>query len=243
MRELVTIPLYLTALLSLPDGTPFPTTKEEVLRRFVAAHERDPRRAEALHAVAKGFQQEFLDGLAVVATRTANTAITDTNARRSISATEVQLASDGQITVMPEPGDVLEVLVDNHVLMRSGDVPGISFQHQQFQEWYASHAVEQRIMSDVADPAHRETLKAEIFNLPAWEEAILFTIERMARGSVVEKAASAKAILAAFDVDPMLAAEMIYRATDEVWAFIAETIFTGSHVGMRQENPTAHCAL
>ena len=36
VRELVTIPLYLTALLALPEGAPFPTTKEEVLRRFVA---------------------------------------------------------------------------------------------------------------------------------------------------------------------------------------------------------------
>jgi hypothetical protein len=39
VRELVTILLYLTALLSLPDGQPFPKTKEEILRRFVQAHE------------------------------------------------------------------------------------------------------------------------------------------------------------------------------------------------------------
>jgi hypothetical protein len=57
VRELVTIPLYLTALLSLPKGMPFPTTKEEVLRRFVAAHERETSRAEAMHAVVQDLQQ------------------------------------------------------------------------------------------------------------------------------------------------------------------------------------------
>ena len=44
------IPLFLTALLSLPKGTPFPTTKEEVLRHFVAAHEKEASRAEALYS-------------------------------------------------------------------------------------------------------------------------------------------------------------------------------------------------
>src|SRR3546814_10189941 len=75
VRDLVTIPLYLTALLSLPEGAPFPTTKEEVLRRFIAAHEQEARRAAALQAVALGFQQDYLDDLAVFATTTANTAI------------------------------------------------------------------------------------------------------------------------------------------------------------------------
>jgi len=142
VRELVTIPLYLTALLSLPDGAPFPTTKEEVLRRFVAAHEQEARRAAALHAVAHGFQRDYLDALAVFATTTANTAITDTNARRSVSDTAHALVADGQITIATQPDTLLDTLVSNHVLMRSGDTPGYSFQHQQFQEWYASHHVE-----------------------------------------------------------------------------------------------------
>src|SRR3546814_15852363 len=65
VRDLVTIPLYLTALLSLPEGAPFPTTKEEVLRRFIAAHEQEARRAAALQAVALGFQQDYLDDLEI----------------------------------------------------------------------------------------------------------------------------------------------------------------------------------
>lgn len=224
IRELVTIPLYLTALLSLPNGAPFPTTKEEVLRHFVAAHEKEPSHAEALHAVAQGFQQDYLDSLAVFATRMANTAIADNNARRSILETETMLADSGQITNKPQPDAVLDVLVSNHVLMRAGDTPGYSFQHQQFQEWYASHSVERRIIAQVADPTEREALKAEVLNLPSWEEAILFAVERLARGDGNERAACGQAIGAAFEVDPILAAEMIFRGTDEVWSHIAATI-------------------
>lgn len=224
VRELVTIPLYLTALLSLPEGAPFPTTKEEVLRHFVAAHEKEASHAEALHAIAHGFQQDYLERLAVFATRTTNTAIVDNNARRLISETEALLADNGQITNKSQPNEVLDVLVSNHVLMRAGDMPGYSFQHQQFQEWYASYSVERRIVAEVDDPKGRETLKGEVLNLPVWEEAILFAVERLARGNAHQQVACGKAILAAFEVDPILAAEMIYRSTEEVWAEIAVTI-------------------
>lgn len=224
VRELVMIPLYLTALLSLPAEAPFPATKEEVLRHFVSAHEKEASRAEALHAVTQGFQKDYLCGLAVFATRTANTAITDSNARRSIFETGTLLADNGQITIKPQPDAVLDVLVSNHVLMRAGDAPGVSFQHQQFQEWYASHPVECRIIRNIDDPAGRGELKAEVFNLPAWEEAVLFAVERLARGDTNQCAACSKAIVVAFEVDPIFAAEMIFRSTEEVWAQIASTI-------------------
>ncbi|MFV1892700.1 hypothetical protein VWX35_16320 [Phaeobacter sp. A36a-5a] len=218
VRDLVTIPLYLTALLSLPEGTPFPTTKEEVLRRFIAAHEQEARSAAALHAVALGFQQDYLDNLAVFATTTANTAITDSNARKSVANTARVLLDDGQITISTQPDTLLDTLVSNHVLTRSGDTPGYSFQHQQFQEWYASHYVERLILQAVSDPAASEKLKVDVLNQRPWEEAVLFAIERCARGDAVYRAACSAAICTAFEVDPVFAGEMIFRATDEVWA-------------------------
>jgi len=221
VRDLVTIPLYLTALLSLPEGAPFPTTKEEVLRRFITAHEQEARCAAALQAVVVGFQQEYLDGLAVFATTTANTAITDSNARTSVADTARVLVNDGQITISAQPDLLLDTLVSNHVLTRSGDTPGYSFQHQQFQEWYASHYVERLMLKAVGDPAAREKLKADVLDQRPWEEAVLFAVERCARGDVVHKAACSAAIRAAFEVDPVFAGEMIFRATDEVWAPIS----------------------
>jgi hypothetical protein len=164
VRELITIPLYLTALLSLPDGAPFPTTKEEVLRRFVAAHEQEARRATALREATGGFQQDYLISLAAFATITANTSIADANARRSVSQTTHNLVSDGQITITVQPDSLLNTLVSNHVLVRLGDVPGYSFQHQQFQEWYASHNVARLMAQAVGDAASRDRLKTEVLN-------------------------------------------------------------------------------
>lgn len=224
VRELMTIPLYLTALLSLPEGAPFPTTKEEVLRHFVTSHECQAGHSEALQRVVQGFEQDYLGAIAVFATNTANTSVTDTNARSSISKTEARLSDNGQLTIKTQPDAVLDALVASHVLVRAEDAPGVSFQHQQFQEWYASHEVERRMVDEIDDARRREALKAEIFNLPAWEEAVLFAVERMARGDQGRQVACGKGILAAFEVDPMLAAEMIYRATEAVWSGIAASV-------------------
>lgn len=224
VRELVTIPLYLTSLLALSEGAPFPTTKEELLRRFVAAHEQDTQRAEALVVVTHSLHQRFLEDLAVTATRAANTTIPEAIARKSCSDTDDALVAEGQISEKPQPNQVLEALVSHHVLEHAGDPAGYSFQHQQFQEWYASHFVERLMLQSIGDAASTDKLKADILNQPAWEEPILFACERLAGGEPKQQEACGAAILAAFKVDPMLAAEIIFRSTEAVWARIGTTI-------------------
>ena len=224
VRDLITVPLYLTALLALPEGTPFSTTKEEVLRRFVTVHKEDYQHTEALAQVTHGFHQRFLENLAVTATSAANTTISETVARKSVSETNDELMAEGQMTEKPQPDAVLEALVSHHALMCSGDPAAYSFQHQQFQEWYASHFVERAMLASVDDDGARKLLKAQVLNLPVWEEAILFAGERLARGSQEEQEACGVTILDAFTVDPDLAAEMIYRSTDAVWAHVGTTI-------------------
>lgn len=224
VRDLVTIPLYLTALLDLPDDLPFPTTKEEVLRRFVAVHEEDRRHVEVLAEVTHRLHPRFLEELAATATRAANTTLAEAVARVSVSATDDALVREGQITVKPQPEVVLEALVNHHVLVRVGNPPGYSFQHQQFLEWYASHVVERLMLSSIGEATSRAALKADVLNVPVWEEAILFACERLARGSQMQQDACGSAILAAFEVDPLLAAEMICRSTDVVWGRIGATL-------------------
>ena len=225
VRELVTIPLYLTVLLSLPEGAPYPTTKEEALRRFVAVHEQDNQRIEALSAVTHSLHQQFLEDLAVSATSTGNTTIVEAVARSCVSNTINTLVAEGQITERPQPNSVLEALVSHHVLVRAGDPAGYSFQHQQFQEWYASHPAQRQILASPAEDASRQALQADVMNHPVWEEAILFACDRLTHGGQKEQEACGMAILAAFMVDPILAATMIDRCTDAVWARVA------THVG------------
>ena len=120
--ELVTIPLYLSVVLAIPTNMSFPATKEEVLRRFVDAHEHDARCAAALTSAMHGLHQRFLDDLATVATQAGNTTIAEGDARRSVSATDTALVEEGQITEKPQPAAVLDALVSHHLLTRS-DLP------------------------------------------------------------------------------------------------------------------------
>ena len=217
VRELVRIPLYLSALLELPAGGVSATTKEEVLHGLVTAHEEHDKRAEALREVTQGRHGRYLADLAVMATRAANTTIPEASARKSMSETGKALVHEGQIAEVGEPRVILETLVAHHVLICEGEPAGYRFQHQQLQEWYASLFVEQLMLASVGDADARNALKADVFDRRAWEDPVLFACERLARAGDAEQEACAGAIVTAFDVDPMLAAEMICRSTDNVW--------------------------
>ena len=217
MRGILRIPLYVNALLKLPAMGMSATTKEEVLRRLVAAHEENDQKAQALRELTHGMHERYLADLAVTATRAANTTFPETSARRAISETGKALVHEGQIAKVREPRVMLDAFVHHHALICEGEPPGYRFQHQQLQEWYASLFVEQLMCGSVGDADRRDALKVEVLDQRAWEEPILFACERMARGGDAEREACATAILTAFGVDPMLAAEMIFRSTDDVW--------------------------
>jgi hypothetical protein len=224
LRELVTIPLYLTALLTSVTGAALPTTIEEVLRLFADQHEDAPEKAEALQEALFGFHPRMLAALAIEATSTANTAISDTRARTVVKGVEDQLIAEGQITVAPQPASVLDMLVSRHALVRSR-AGALSFQHQQFQEWYASFNVEKVIrIAASGDAAAAERLRVEFLDQRPWEESVLFACERLSRPGAEGAHAVALAILSALSIDPLLAAEMIYRSSEAVWQDVAEAV-------------------
>ena len=224
VRELVTIPLYLTALLSLPEGAAFPTTKNDLLRQFVSVHEEDYSKTETLGQVTQGLHERYLDNLGVTATQATNTTIVEATARCAISDISGALVAEGQIANKPEPHAVLEALVNNHILLLVSEPQAYSFQHQQIQEWYASHYVEQLMLQSVSNERSLHELKTEVLDLRAWEEPVLFACERLARGGEAEQKACGEAVLVALGVDPILSAEMIYRSTDAVWQRVKPTV-------------------
>jgi hypothetical protein len=226
VRELVAIPLYLTALLAHSPGGTLPTTKEEVLRLFVTEHERSAEKAETLREALYGFHKEMLTALAVEATHAANTTISENQARMVVTRIEDQLLANGQITIRNQPATVLDILVNHHLLIRSGaETRELSFQHQQFQEWYASFEVEALMRTPAAsNPDASQKFRTEVLNIPAWEEPILFACERASRADEAGIQAVAASILETTAIDPMLAAEMIYRSSTEVWKQIKDKI-------------------
>jgi hypothetical protein len=223
VRELISIPLYLNALLASTPGTALPQTKEEVLNTFITQHENAPEKAAILRNELLGFHKFILIGLAVEANKAASTTLSDADARRAISKVVAALQADHQLTAPLQPTTVLDVLVNTHSLIQGAD--SVSFQHQQFQEWYASFEVE-RMMLDAAqgNADTRRALRIDVLNWPAWEESVLFACERVSRKDASGAKAVAAAILDALGIDPMLAAEMIYRSAPEVWPHISDKI-------------------
>ena len=173
VRELVVIPLYLNALLTLPAGAPFPETKEAVLRMFVQQNERAPARFNGWNG-----------------TRWASTGRCWWTSRRRrigrgtrrcsrkreplVTDTMRRLSEDGVIGVPPQPRTVIAGLVGEHPLVRgAGDEETIAFQHQVFQEWYASAEVEALMVQAAARRRRRAAgLREEILNWQSWEKLI-----------------------------------------------------------------------
>jgi hypothetical protein len=223
VRELIAIPLYLTALLSRAPGGAMPTTKEEVLRLFAIQHEESPEKATTLRDSLFDCQRAFLTAIASDATRSANTALTEIRAKSVVKAIEDELSAAGHFTIAPQPTAVLDLLVDHHTLVRSNDV--LSFQHQQFQEWYASFEVERMMQAAATDDAAAlRTLRVEMLNQPAWEEAVLFACERRSRQNAGGTSTVAAAVMVALKIDPILAADMIFRSSPDVWEAVKDRV-------------------
>jgi hypothetical protein len=228
VRELVGIPLYLNALLTLAPGASFPVTKEAVLRMFVQQNESAPDKIEILQRDTLGQHMTMLVGLAVEANRAANTVISDSNANRTISNIVRQLSEEGQIQIgsAPQPRAIVDGLVGAHLLVRAVGTDGaVSFQHQLFQEWYAASEVEELMLQAAVGAAKaQKRLREDILNWPAWEESILFACDRLSRAGELGVRAVAAAVEDTLGIDPILAGAMLDRAADAVWLRVRERV-------------------
>lgn len=236
LRELASIPLYLNALILGTTGKMLPQTKEEILSSFVKQHEY-PEKAEVLRKELLGFHADLLVGIAVEANRRATT-LADADACRAISEVGARLIKEGVMQTPIQPVTALDLLVGAHSLVRPAGSGGVSFQHQQFQEWYASFEVERLMVQAASGSADaRQSLRSGILNWLHWEESILFACERLSRASAAGVHAVASAVSETLAIDPILAAEMIYRSSPAVWDEIgAKTVAFATH-WHQSENP------
>ena len=215
--------LYLTALVTRTTDDPFPTTREEIIRLFIDEHEAKTDRVDELRRVVLGLHPQMLTALAVEATRASNTTISEARARAAVAQAVAELSEAGQLATPVQPTTILDGLISYHLVVKSSD--GIAFQHQQFQEWYASYEVG-RLMIRAArgEPGGRDVLRPEVLNKRPWDESILFACERLSRRDSKAAQAVASAILETLGIDPMLAAQMIHRSSDSVWNEIKDSV-------------------
>ncbi|TIR04084.1 ATP-binding protein [Mesorhizobium sp.] len=224
LRGLITIPLYLVALLNTSHDGRLPETKEEILRLFVEEHERSPENADVLDLNLSGQQSEYLSEIAVAATRGGSPVVAPPEAAKSIARVNNRLVASQLITTPLDQKLVLDTFVAVHSLQR--DVSGnLSFQHEQFQEWYASRFVEAEMQ---ANSGSAWTLGDEfcvsILNDRRWEEAVLFACERLSRLDEVGARAVASVVDICLQIDPSFAAGIIYRSGSLVWAEVGDNV-------------------
>lgn len=220
LQDLVSIPFYLTALAENSPTGNLPATKDEVLNAFVARIE--VAHAQILRTELEGVHAELLTGLAMAMSHAGKVGFSDAEARAAISEELNRLRAAGQIGDKLLPGPVIDALVAHHLLVRSGRT--VMFHHQQFQEWYASNRVADMIVEAAAKPERMASLAADILDRRDWTEALLFAIERLGSGSSAEQNAAAAGIIWTLGVDPILAAEMIFRSPDAVWNLVKHQV-------------------
>lgn len=220
LQDLVTIPFYLTALAENSPTGNLPETKDEVLNDFVARIE--AAHAQILRIELEGVHAELLTGLAMAMSHARKVGFSDAEARAAISEELKRLRAAGQIGDKLLPGPVIDALVAHHLLVRSGRT--VMFHHQQFQEWYASRRVEDMIVEAAGKPERMALFAADILDRRDWTETLLFAVERLGSGSSAEQNAAAAVIIWTLGVDPILAAEMIFRSPDAVWNMVKHQV-------------------
>lgn len=103
--------------------------------------------------------------------------------------------------------DVLELLIGHHLVVAADG--NVRFQHQLFQEWFASLHVERL--------ARQASNLRPIINSVHWEEAVGFAVERLAKS---DPRAAAELISQALEVEPVFAASLVRRGGDATWEHV-----------------------
>lgn len=226
LRDLVAIPLFLTALLERAEGAALPRSKDEILEGYVRAQARDNAREDSLQAELEDMAFRYLEALARAMQESQLVLFDVDQARQIISRTAVALIAKGQIGAAPKPGRAIDILADLHLLVRLGDGGAVQFQHQQIQEWFASRDVESAIRSAAAgDMTELAWLRSTVLNWRHWDETLLFAVERIsASGSSDTFQLLAVLLNETFRLDPDLAAEVVARAPETFWSAVGPAI-------------------
>ncbi|TCP66148.1 hypothetical protein [Sphingomonas sp. PP-CE-1G-424] len=226
LRDLVAIPLFLTALLDRAIGAVLPRSKDEILEGYVRAQARDDARADSLREELEDMAFRYLEALARAMREDQRVLFEAERARAIVSKTGQALLGQGQIGAAPKPGRALEILSDLHLLERPGDGMMFQFQHQQIQEWFASRDVEATIRSAAdGDEAALTWLRGTVMNWRHWDETLLFAVERISASASAD-ALQLLALLVneALRLDPDLAGEIIARAPEAFWSMAGPAI-------------------
>ncbi len=221
LRQIAQTPFYLDILLSVYQGDgSLPETKEALLSK--CTHINDDK--EELIEELNGCHHNYMTALSVEMFRVGTTRLGNDSACQTIASTSQNLINAGKFTSPPDPPKILDFLAKYHLLINRNGGKSWQFQHQQFQEWYASRWVEELItLASGGSADSLKELREEVLNMPRWEEALFFSIERLA-GQEGQQDKLAMVVINALEVDPLLSAEIIALSDKAVWSQVKDTV-------------------
>jgi hypothetical protein len=200
-------------------GRPLPTTKVGVLEAVLQVVEENPEHRSALQRPPLAARAAtYLKDIALHMTAQGTVTIPEVTARAICRATSMRLVEEGQIGAPPEPVDVLGALCDRHLLVRV-EYPGVEFrfEHQQFQEFFASLVVLDRLHAVVnGGQATASRFTEEFVNAPVWDEPLRMVAEAIA-SETTKTGLGVALVRMALGVDPVFAADLARVASAEVW--------------------------
>jgi hypothetical protein len=212
LNELTTTPFILAGVTTLVEsGQQIPRTRMALIRAIAALAEQSEEHGPCLQSPPlRGHANSYLEALASHLTEQGAVLVAEAQARRICMTVSEQFRASGQISLSPEPSDILTALTSHHLLDRVDD-PIISyrFQHQQFQEFYAAVSLK-AALTDVAthnDPERIHGFVARYINRPTWQEP-LFMIAEELDGAASAASQASLLIEGALQVDPLFAAEL-----------------------------------
>lgn len=229
LDELTRTPLILNQVISLfESGTPIPETKVGVLEAATRLLEAD-HRSHLQAAPLSGRAARYLSELAHEMTRRGEILIGQDDANRATQSVIAKLAADGQLNSPPNPDAVLQVLCAHHVLERvEHQTVSYRFQHQQFEEFYASRHLLQ-VLAELATKqdhdADRDFARSYI-DKPMWEESLFMVAEDI--GHLVEgqqtkargESMGVRLIELASKIDPVFASDLAFRGGPVLWPVV-----------------------
>lgn len=178
-----------------------------------------------------GCAEFYLREMAMEMTARNEVIIAEPEARSICRRASEKLRERGQIVELPEPNGVLATLVAHHVLERvEFKAVSFRFQHQQFQEYYASVGLRSilRTIHASEDAEHRRTFARSFLNVPAWEEPLLMLAS--AFGDAEDEIALAQILVNdTLPIDPVFAAHLARTGGALVW----DAVRNGVHARLR----------
>ena len=119
LDELTRIPLILSEVTHFPTGQTVPATKVGVLDATLSLMEQKAEHQSALRtAPLLGQARDYLGALALHMGRRSEVTMLEPDARAAVHGLSEQLRAEGQISTIPEPASLLNVLCAHHILER-----------------------------------------------------------------------------------------------------------------------------